>query len=109
MTRLKKHEQNDLETVEKTIFTVFTVDWDTITDNKFEFMSQLGISTDVINKWPYYEFEKYIKKLNEKNENEKKRREDQESEQQQKMPNMSSMSSLAKSFNPSNFRLPNFK
>lgn len=72
-------------------------------------MSQLGISTDVIDKWPYYEFEKYIKKLNEKNENEKKHHENQEQDQGQKVPNMGNMSSLAKSFNPSSFKLPNFK
>lgn len=69
-------------------------------------MSQLGIPTTIVDIWPYYEFERYIKLLNEKNENEKKRHEDQES--QQNMPNMNSMTNLAKSFNPSNYKLPSF-
>jgi hypothetical protein len=70
-------------------------------------MNQLRVPTTVVDEWPYYEFERYIKLLNEKNENEKKRHEDTES--QQNIPNMSSISNLAKSFNPSNYKLPNFK
>jgi len=101
--------KNDLEEIDKTIFTVFTVDWGSLTDNKFEFMNQLGISTDVMDRWPYYEFEKYIQKLNEKNERENKGREEQEEQQQQRMPDMGGMSNLAKNFNPSNFKLPSFK
>ena len=46
---------------------------------------------------------------NEKNENEKKHHEEQERDQQQKVPNMGNMANLAKSFNPSNFKLPSFK
>jgi hypothetical protein len=57
-------------------------------------MSQLGIGTDVINTWPYYEFEEYIKLLNEKNEKEKQ--ENDASKNNSKMPN-------------SNFKMPNFK
>jgi len=63
--------------------------------------------TTVVDEWPYYEFETYIKLLNEKNENEKKRHEDQSNQQQ--MPNMNSMTNLAKNFNPSNYKLPDFK
>jgi len=63
--------------------------------------------TTVVDSWPYYEFERYIKLLNEKNENEKKRHEEQEKSQH--MPNMNNISSLAKSFSPSNYQLPNFK
>ena len=70
-------------------------------------MNQLRMPTTVVDGWPYYEFERYIKLLNEKNENEKKRHDDQEKSQQ--MPNMSGLSGLAKNFNPSNFRLPDFK
>jgi oligoribonuclease NrnB/cAMP/cGMP phosphodiesterase (DHH superfamily) len=106
---LREELRSKLEEIEKTIFTVFTVNWDNLTDNKFEFMNQLRVSTDVIDKWPYYEFEKYIKRLNEKNENEKKHHEDQERDQQSQVPNVGNMSSLAKSFNPSSFKLPSFK
>ena len=70
-------------------------------------MNQLQVSTLVIDGWPYYEFEKYIKKLNEKNENEKKHHEDSE-KNQPNIPNMNSIGNLAKSFNPSNYKLPNF-
>jgi hypothetical protein len=70
-------------------------------------MNQLSMPTSVIDGWPYYEFERYIKLLNEKNENEKKRQE--EGEKGQQMPNMSSISNLAKSFSPSNYKLPDFK
>lgn len=70
-------------------------------------MSQMRVSTTVIDSWPYYEFEKYIRKLNEKNENEKKRNENENEGQQ--MPNMSNMTNLAKNFSPSNFKLPSFK
>ena len=66
-------------------------------------MAQLQVNTDVVDRWPYYEFEKYIKKLNEKNENEKKRHEDSESQ-----TNMPNMSNLAKSFSPANYKLPSF-
>lgn len=66
--------------------------------------------TTVVDSWPYYEFERYIKLLNEKNENEKKRHDDQEKQQNMSgMPNMNGISNLAKSFNPSNYKLPNFK
>lgn len=69
-------------------------------------MSQLRIPTTVVDTWPYYEFERYIKLLNEKNENEKKRHEEQEKDQHSKMPNMGN---LTKNFSPSNYKLPNFK
>ncbi len=85
---------------------MFTVSWENLTVNKFEFMNQLGIPTNVIDTWPYYEFERYIKLLNEKNENEKKRQHDDQERQQ--MPNTNSMNNLAKNFNPSNYKLPNF-
>lgn len=98
-----------LEDFEKTVFTVFTVSWESLTSNKFEFMNQLGIPTTIVDDWPYYEFERYIKLLNEKNENEKKHHEEQEKQQGQNMPNFNSMSNLAKNFNPSNYRLPDFK
>lgn len=70
-------------------------------------MNQLTMPTTVVDSWPYYEFERYIKLLNEKNEAEKKRHEDSEKNSPQ-MPNMSGMSNLAKNFNPSNYKLPNF-
>ena len=79
-----------------------------MTQNKFEFMSQLGVATNVIDKWPYYEFERYIKLLNEKNENEKKRHDESERGQNQNMPNMNNIYGLAKNFNPSNYKLPSF-
>lgn len=101
MTDLK----NKYEEYEKSIFSVFTVSWENLTINKFEFMNQLGMPTNVIDKWPYYEFERYIKLLNEKNENEKKRQNEEQEKQQ--MPNMN-MNNLAKNFNPSNYKLPNF-
>jgi len=86
---------------------VFTVSWENLTANKFEFMNQLKISTLVIDTWPYYEFERYIKLLNEKNEAERKHQENQESNSPN-LPNMNSMNNLAKNFTPSNFKLPNF-
>lgn len=70
-------------------------------------MSQLRMPTSVIDSWPYYEFETYIKLLNEKNENERKRHEEQEG--QSKMPNMSNINNMTKNFSPSNYKLPNFK
>lgn len=70
-------------------------------------MNQLRMGTNIVDMWPYYEFERYIKLLNEKNENEKKRHEDSE-KNQPNMPNMSNMSNLAKSFSPSNYKLPSF-
>lgn len=72
-------------------------------------MNQLQIPTTVVDTWPYYEFERYIKLLNEKNENEKKRQEEGEKQQHTQMPNMNSISNLAKNFNPSNYKLPDFK
>ena len=63
--------------------------------------------TNVVDLWPYYEFERYIKLLNEKNEAEKKRHDESEKNSPQ-MPNMDSMSNLAKNFNPSNYKLPSF-
>lgn len=69
-------------------------------------MSQLNMPTTIVDTWPYYEFERYIKLLNEKNENEKKRHEENES--QQNIPNINSMTNLAKNFNPSNYKLPSF-
>ena len=99
--------RSKIEEYEKSIYSVITVSWDSLTDNKFEFMDQMSVSTDIIDKWPYYEFEKYIKRLNEKNESAKKRQEQQEEGQQ--MPNMNGLSSLAKNFSPSNYKLPNFQ
>lgn len=90
------------------MFSVFTVSWENLTANKFEFMSQLRMPTTVVDNWPYYEFERYIKLLNEKNENEKKRQEEGD-KGQSNMPNMSGISNLAKNFNPSNYKLPEFK
>jgi hypothetical protein len=90
------------------VFSVFTVSWENLTANKFEFMSQLRMPTNVVDNWPYYEFERYIKLLNEKNENEKKRQEESD-KGQSNMPNMSGISNLAKNFNPSNYKLPEFK
>jgi hypothetical protein len=72
-------------------------------------MSQLRMPTSVVDNWPYYEFERYIKLLNEKNEAEKKHRDEQEHQQHQNVPNFNSISNLAKSFNPSNYKLPDFK
>jgi len=72
-------------------------------------MSQLRTPTSVVDNWPYYEFERYIKLLNEKNENEKKRHDEQDKQQNQNMPNINGISNLAKSFNPSQYRLPDFK
>ncbi len=70
-------------------------------------MNQLRIPTTVVDTWPYYEFERYIKLLNEKNESEKKRQDDTDKNSPQ-MPNMNGMSSLAKNFSPSNYKLPSF-
>ena len=67
-------------------------------------MSQMGIPTNVINKWPYYEFEEYIKLLNKKNEEEKKRHESEDKNQKQNMPNLGNMTS---GLNPANFKMPN--
>jgi hypothetical protein len=86
---------------------VFTVSWESLTQNKFEFMNQLRMPTNVVDTWPYYEFERYIKLLNEKNETEKKRHEESDKNSPQ-MPNTNSMSNLAKNFSPSNYKLPNF-
>lgn len=96
-----------IEHYAKNIFSVFTVSWESLTANKFEFMNQLRVSTNVIDQWPYHEFERYIKLLNEKNEAEKKHQNEQDNNKN--MPNMSSMNNLAKNFNPSNFKLPQFK
>lgn len=71
-------------------------------------MNQLRTPTNIVDSWPYYEFERYIKLLNEKNENEKKRHEEQD-KSQGNAPNMNNISNLAKNFNPSNYKLPNFK
>jgi len=72
-------------------------------------MSQMRVPTSVVDNWPYYEFERYIKLLNEKNESEKKRHEEQEKQQNQNMPNFGNLSSLSRNFNPSNYKLPDFK
>ena len=107
LVHLTDSQRSKIEEIEKNIFTVFTVSWENLTSNKFEFMSQLHMPTFVVDSWPYYEFERYIKLLNDKNENEKKRHEDSESGQ--KMPNMGDMGNIAKNFSPSNYKLPSFK
>jgi len=104
---LTESQRNKIQEIEKNIFTVFTVSWENLTGNKFEFMNQLRMPTTVVDTWPYYEFERYIKLLNEKNENEKKHHEEQD--KNQKMPNMGNIGNLTKNFNPSNYKLPNFK
>jgi len=88
------------------IFSVFQVSWDNLISNKFEFMNQLRMPTTVVDTWPYYEFEEYIKLLNKKNEEEKKRHEEEERQQKMNMPDVNKMS---KGFTPPNFNMPNFK
>lgn len=66
-------------------------------------MSQLRVPTNVINEWPYYEFEEYIKLLNKKNEEEKKQHESDEKQQKSQMPNFSN---ITKSMTPPSFKMP---
>ena len=43
-------------------------------------MYQMRQPTDVVDKWPYYEYEEYINLLNQRHEEEKKQREKSEGE-----------------------------
>jgi spore coat protein CotH len=66
-------------------------------------MNQLRIPTNVVNEWPYYEFEEYIKLLNKKNEEEKRQNENDEKNQKAQMPNFGN---ITKGFTPPNFKMP---
>jgi hypothetical protein len=76
------------------IFSLFQTPIEDILKNRFEVMSQLGMSTMVSGKWFYWEYEHYIKLLNDKNKDEQDRSEESSKESQEKYSNMSN-------FNPS--------
>lgn len=63
------------------IFSLFQTGIEDILRNKFEWMDQKGISTDVINDWYYWEYEQFIKLLNDKNKEETEQRKKQDEEQ----------------------------
>ena len=66
------------------IFSLFQTGIEDILRNKFEWMDQKGISTDVINDWYYWEYEQFIKLLNDKNKEETEQRKKQDEEQNAK-------------------------
>lgn len=68
-------------------------------------MYQLHQPLNVVDSWPYFEFEDYIKLLNDRNEEERKQREAEEKRQSQS----ANYGNLSKQYNPSNYKVPNFK
>jgi hypothetical protein len=68
-------------------------------------MFQLKQPLDVIDKWPYYEFEDYMKLLNDRNEEERKQREEDEKKQSQ----MGNYGDIMKNVKMPNINIPNVK
>lgn len=73
---------------------MFQTDIESILRNKFEWMGQMGINTNVVDSWFYWEYEQFIKLLNEKNKEEAEQKKKQEESESGKYSNISN-------FNPS--------
>ncbi len=68
-------------------------------------MYQLHQPLDVVDSWPYYEFEDYIKLLNERNEEERKQREAEE----KRSGSSNNYSNMNENFTPPKYNIPSFK
>jgi len=92
--------ENKYNEIKKRIFALFQTDISDLLKNKFQWMVQHNIPTNVIDTWYYWEYEEYIKLLNEKNKEENEQREKQEKSQSEKYSGFNP-SSLTKQYNPS--------
>lgn len=94
--------ENKLNKINQRIFSLFQTDITSILRNKFEWMDQKGIDTEVINNWFYWEYEEFIKLLNDKNKEETEQRKKQEETESGKYGSMSNFnpSKMMGGFNP---------
>ena len=101
--------EDSINNITKRIFSLFQTDIESILKNKFEWMVQHNIDTDVINKWFYWEYEQFIKLLNDKNKEESEQRKKQEEQESSKYSGISNFnpSKIMNNFSPQN-TLKNF-
>lgn len=92
--------ENKFNEIKKRIFALFQTNILDLLRNKFQWMVQHNISTNVVDTWYYWEYEEFIKMLNEKNKEENEQREKQEKSQQEQYSGINP-GSLTKQYNPS--------
>ncbi|MDY0270439.1 hypothetical protein [Trichloromonas sp.] len=95
--------ENKNNELKSRIFALFQTNILDLLKNKFQWMVQHSIPTNVVDNWYYWEYEEYIKLLNEKNKEENDEKEKQEKTQQEKYSNISNFNpnSFTKQYNPS--------